>query len=148
MKLNLGAGLDRKKGWINLDMKAYPGIQVVHDLNEFPWPFEDSSFDEIVAIDVLEHVLNFYKTMDECSRILMCDGLLIIQGPLAGSWSHYHDPTHLRGFLPDSFEMWDRSTHRGRRYPYGVGDWRLLSAEEVTPGKTMTFKLRKICQVP
>ena len=142
-KLNLGAGRSRKKGYVNLDLKPYKGIEVVHNLNEFPWPFEDASFDIIVALDVFEHLIDFSKTMNECSRILTVKGILVIQGPLAGSWSHYHDPTHLRGFLPDSFEMWDRSTYRGQKYQYGIGDWKVESAEEITAGKTMMFRLIK-----
>lgn len=143
MKLNLGAGRSRKKGYINLDKTLYKGIQVVHDLDVFPWPFEDQSFDTIVALDVFEHLIYFTRTMDECWRLLIPEGILIIQGPLAGSWSHYHDPTHRRGFLPDSFEMFDRSTYRGRKYQYGVGDWRTIEAQEITLGKTMKFKLAK-----
>lgn len=70
MKLNLGCGKDIKKGWVNVDYKAAKGIKVIHDLNEFPYPFKDNSVDEILMDNILEHLLNPHKTMLELSRIL------------------------------------------------------------------------------
>jgi predicted SAM-dependent methyltransferase len=52
MKLNIGAGNDIRNGWINHDIAELEGIDIVHDLNKFPWPFEDEQFSEIVANDV------------------------------------------------------------------------------------------------
>ena len=49
MKLNIGAGHDIYDGWINHDIAALPGIDVVHDLNLTPWPWNDESMDEVVA---------------------------------------------------------------------------------------------------
>ena len=143
MKLNLGAGSRPKSGYVNLDKKAYKGIQVVHNLDIFPWPFDDESFEEIRAIDVFEHLIYFTEAMDECWRILMPGGMLIIQGPLAGSRNHYLDPTHRRGFLADSLDMFDRSTQRGKKCAYGIGDWKILQKDEITAGKTILFKLRR-----
>ena len=143
MKLNLGAGSRPKSGFVNLDKKAYKGIQVVHNLDIFPWPLEAESFDEIRAIDVFEHLIYFTEAMDECWRILMPGGLLIIQGPLAGSRNHYLDPTHRRGFLSNSLDMFDPSTQRGQHYAYGEGNWKILQKQEIVAGKTVQFKLRK-----
>ena len=143
MKLNLGASRRPKSGYVNLDKKAYKGIQVAHDLDIFPWPFEDGSFEEIRAIDVFEHLIYFVEAMNECWRILMPGGMLIIQGPLAGSRNHYLDPTHRRGFLADSLDYFDWNTPRGKNYAYGGGNWTILQKKEVSAGKTMLFKLRR-----
>ena len=48
-KLNFGCGKDIREGWVNLDCVALPGIDAIHDLNKFPLPFEDNSFDECSA---------------------------------------------------------------------------------------------------
>lgn len=40
MKLNLGCGNDIREGWVNLDINKKEGVNVVHDLNEVPLPFE------------------------------------------------------------------------------------------------------------
>ena len=51
--LNLGAGSDVKAGYINHDIVFLPGIDVVHNLNEYPWPWDNNSIDEIQAVDLL-----------------------------------------------------------------------------------------------
>jgi hypothetical protein len=64
-RLNLGAGVDIKQGYINTYITPGRGIDVVHDLNTFPYPFRDNEFDEILAYSILEHVDDLVKTMDE-----------------------------------------------------------------------------------
>ena len=46
-KINLGAGTDIREGYINHDIARLEGINTVHDLNIHPWPWEDSTIDEI-----------------------------------------------------------------------------------------------------
>ena len=47
-KLNIGCGRDIRPGFINLDLVAAPGVNVVHNI-EYPWRFEPQSFTLIVA---------------------------------------------------------------------------------------------------
>jgi len=42
---------------------------MVFDLDVFPYPFEDNTFDEIYSAHVLEHVTDMGKTMEELTRI-------------------------------------------------------------------------------
>jgi predicted SAM-dependent methyltransferase len=46
-KLNLGCGKDIRKGWTNLDCVNLPGVDIVHNINYLPLPFNDNEFDEI-----------------------------------------------------------------------------------------------------
>ena len=50
MKLNLGSGLDRKEGYINVDILQPAELQ--HDLRQ-PLPYENESIDEIYCRDML-----------------------------------------------------------------------------------------------
>jgi predicted SAM-dependent methyltransferase len=77
MKLNLGCGNDIKKDFINLDIVDYGGNQV-HDLNSFPYPFEENVFDEIYASHVLEHLESFHKTVSELYRICKPDAIIVV----------------------------------------------------------------------
>jgi predicted SAM-dependent methyltransferase len=57
-KLNVGCGNRILPGYVNIDIVQGPGVDVVHDLNEFPYPFKDNEFDVIYADNVIEHVDN------------------------------------------------------------------------------------------
>ena len=43
-KLNIGCGKDLKPGYVNLDIVDYGG-NMIHDINSFPYPFEENTFD-------------------------------------------------------------------------------------------------------
>lgn len=96
MKLNLGAGkLDVREGYVNLDMTAYPNIDIVWDLNKLPLPFEDNQFDEILAYSILEHINNFIPLVMELHRILKPGGMIKIRTPHFTCVEAYADPTHI-----------------------------------------------------
>lgn len=107
MKLNLGAGNDIRAGYINHDLVALPGIDVVHDLNSYPWPWPDESVDEVIARDLLEHLDDFMAAMEELHRILKPDGLARVKVPYWNSWCRHADPTHKRGFHELTFQFFN-----------------------------------------
>ena len=47
MKLNLGCGKDYIDDWVNVDFYDDSKCDEVHDLEEFPWPWDDDSVSEI-----------------------------------------------------------------------------------------------------
>lgn len=95
-KLNLGCGQFYKSGYVNLDFDSKTKADVLHDLNQFPYPFEDSSFSLIEANHVLEHLTDSFGVMKELHRILIPGGRLIIKVPhFSRGFSH---PEHKRGF--------------------------------------------------
>ena len=75
-KLNLGCGENIKDGYINLEFRQIDNIDVVHDLNNYPWPFENNSFNEIIAYNVIEHLDNFILAMEEIHRISKDNALI------------------------------------------------------------------------
>jgi len=97
MKLNLGCGNKILEGYINLDINKGKGVDIVHDLNELPLPFENEIFDYILCRDVLEHV-NYLPLMDELYRILKIGGKLKIKVPHFTSKITFGDPTHINQF--------------------------------------------------
>lgn len=107
MKINLGAGGDIRIGFVNHDIVALPGINVVHDLNKYPWPWDDLSADEVVAKDLLEHLVEFMPAMEEIFRVLKPGGKLYLKVPYWNGWSRQADPTHRRGFHELTFKFFD-----------------------------------------
>jgi SAM-dependent methyltransferase len=53
MRLNLGAGEDRREGWVNVDLRPEVA-DVVADVRALP--YEPETANEIVAHDILEHL--------------------------------------------------------------------------------------------
>jgi len=107
MKLNLGAGKDIKSGYTNHDIANLPGINIIHNLNQYPWPWDNNTFDKVIAMDILEHLDDFVKSMEELHRILKPNGTVMIRVPY---WNHscaYIDPTHKRGFHEQTFHFFD-----------------------------------------
>jgi predicted SAM-dependent methyltransferase len=101
--LNLGCGQKRLDGAVNLDRVATVNPDVVHDLDKFPWPFEESQFSEVVANDVIEHCSNIVATMEEIHRVCRNGAVVRITTPHFSSANSFTDPTHRYHFSYFSF---------------------------------------------
>jgi len=72
-KLNLGSGADIRTGWVNLDIGNITGVDIVHDIEKLPLPFDDDRFEEILCNDILEHI-NYIPVLKDVHRILAPGG--------------------------------------------------------------------------
>jgi SAM-dependent methyltransferase len=114
-RLHLGCGHAIKAGWVNLDSARLPGVDVVHDVEQFPWPFEDESFDHIAAFQLLEHV-EYIPVLREAHRILRAGGTFEISVPHFTSRNNWADPTHKKLFSIRTFEFFVRDSRYNRDY--------------------------------
>lgn len=103
-RLNLGSGRRYDPTAVNLDLTSDTGPDVVHNLNDFPWPFPDNRFNEVVMRDVLEHLDNTIRVLEEIHRICRPDGVVHINVPHFSSNGAFTDPTHKRFFALASFD--------------------------------------------
>ncbi len=80
-KLNIGCGSDIKPGWINLDIRQLPGVDLVCDARKLP--MDDGSVDEIEAAAVLEHFWwsETEAVLREWARALKPGGFLTVSVP-------------------------------------------------------------------
>jgi hypothetical protein len=109
MKLNLGCGNDYMEGYVNVDMGSCR-CDVSHDLGVFPWPFEDSSVDEVVLKHIFEHFNpeEFITITRELYRICKDKAIIQIISPHAGSDNYWTDPTHKMPLTARTFDFFDR----------------------------------------
>lgn len=93
-KLNLGCGKDIRRDCLNLDSFKLPGVDIVHNLEKYPWPLKDNSFEEIYCDNVLEHLSSIIKPMEELHRISKDKAKIIIKVPIFPGVGAAADPTH------------------------------------------------------
>ena len=120
-KLNLGAGIDIKKSsnnvkWVNVDFIKGKGIDVVHNLEKFPYPFKDNSIDYILMDNILEHLEDTIKVMEELYRICKLKAIIEIMVPHYSSAGAFSSLTHKRFFGSQSFNdleesNWQKYSH-------------------------------------
>lgn len=117
-RLNIGCGTDIRDGYVNTDIVLLPGVDIAFDNNNFPYPFPDEIFSEILLINVLEHLPDTIGTIEELYRISKNAGELIIRVPYWNSLEMSTDPTHKSFFNEKSFDYFDPSKQLCIRRPY------------------------------
>ena len=117
MKLNLGCGKQMMKGknWINLDYHNVHRADVIHNLEVFPYPFKNNTFNEIHCSHVLEHLNNLVRVMEELHRICKNKAIIKIITPHATSFSSLSPLTHKRSFSSITFDNFEE------------GEWEIYS---------------------
>lgn len=96
--LDIGCGSAKTPGAVGLDVSPHTEADIVHDLDAFPYPIEDSSFDQILLQDVLEHVAAPIKVFEELHRIARPQARIQLRTPHFSSVLAYGDPTHRHYF--------------------------------------------------
>lgn len=96
---------------IGVDIVDCEGVDIVHDLTKFPYPFKDESADMIFASHFVEHLdgIERMKFMDECYRILKPEGKMRLVHPYYKSVRAVQDPTHKWPPISEnSYFYWDK----------------------------------------
>lgn len=102
--LDIGCGNNKTHGAVGIDFNKRTQADIIHDLNVFPYPFKDNEFDGIICNQVLEHLNDVIKVMEEIHRISKPGALVKIWVPHFSSADAYGDPTHKHFFSARSFD--------------------------------------------
>lgn len=122
IRLNVGCGVDIKKGFINIDTHDKHGADLVHVLPQIklvpkkdryelsvvgaPLPFEDDSVDYVYCSRMLEDFLYEYiEIMKDFHRVLKPGGILHLVVPYG---LDVRNPRHVRYFDETSFGEFTR----------------------------------------
>jgi len=103
MKLDIGCGNKKTEGCTGMDCKALPSVDIVHDMDVFPWPISEDSVEEIYATHYLEHSGNIIACLEEIYRIAKNGCLINIRVPHYASDNFNTDLTHKVAFGYRSF---------------------------------------------
>jgi ubiquinone/menaquinone biosynthesis C-methylase UbiE len=111
--LDVGCGMAKHTGSIGIDWIKGPNVDIVHDLNIFPWPIEDNTFDEIICQDTIQLFDNVIKIMEEIHRVGKPGAILKIRTPHFSHPNSFRDPMHKWHFTIDTFDYFTEDF----RYP-------------------------------
>jgi len=123
--LDLGCGFRKQGGMVGIDINPRSQADVIHDLNLFPYPFDDSTFDEILADNTVEHLENLPQVMEEIYRIAKPGAIIKITVPYFRARWAFVDPTHRHFFTIDSFGYFDPDHTFKERYGYSNATFRV-----------------------
>ncbi len=127
IKLNVGCGDDYKKGFINLDFNKEVKADIYHNL-EKRFPFTDNEFDYILLDNVLEHIPNLFKIIDELFRISKPDAIIDIYVPhFSGIYASKH-PAHFHQFGIGTFDIY-KPEGIFNKERYGKARFKILKQE-------------------
>ena len=110
-KNNKVIGVDFSKKDIQICKKRYPKVEFM-TMKAEKLLFKDGFFDEVFAIDILEHVNDLGKTLSEMSRVLKRKGKIIVNVPhhKSEAWllkirpSYLKEIHHVRVFKENQIE--------------------------------------------
>jgi len=102
--LDVGCGANKFPGAIGLDYNEKTDADVIHDLGQFPYPFPDNEFDQVVSFHVIEHVPDVMGFVTELYRITKPGGQIRLVTPHYTNPDWASDPTHKNHFNSYSFD--------------------------------------------
>lgn len=148
-ELLLGCGNSRRKKhslndweWQSLttiDHDPECGADIVHNLDETPWPLDSDTFDEIHAYEVLEHLgaqgdfHAFFAHFGEIYRALKPDGVLIATVPAWDDVWAWADPSHRRVIAPQTLVFLDQTQYARQVGKTAMTDFRWLWKGDFEP---------------
>lgn len=123
--VDIGCGGNKQgKDWFGIDYRKMPGVDLIQDLESFPWGVPSESFNTAVASHVIEHIQPahgiFISFMNEAWRILKEDGEFIIGAPYATSVGMFRDPTHCNFINEETWSYFDPEDQLYQGQLYGI----------------------------
>lgn len=141
--LDVACGQNKTPGFFGIDIAKTDSVDLVWDLEKFPWPIPDNSVDQIVCNHYIEHTNDLIKFMEDLYRILKPGATALIRAPYYNSVRAWQDPTHTRVISEATFLYYNQDWLKANRLDhYGISadfdfsfgydfmpDWALRSEE-------------------
>jgi cephalosporin hydroxylase len=140
--LDVGCRDRKQPNFIGIDKVGRPNVDIVHDLEKFPYPIKDDECLTIKAAHIIEHIKPWLVIdwMNEMWRMLKVDGQLAVAAPYANSPLYLQDPTHCTAITERTWLYFDvQSSVFGH---YSPKPWKVESISYKPDGNIETV-LRK-----
>lgn len=113
IRLDICCGANKQgPGWFGIDIQPLPGVDLVWDVTNIPWPLPDESVLVAMASHVVEHIppanFGFIRFMNEVWRLMKPGGEFAIVTPHGRSDGYIQDPTHVNPCNEATFLYFDQ----------------------------------------
>ncbi len=145
IKLDIGCG-ENKAGddFVGLDIRPGKGVDIVQDIELFPWALPDECVSFAIANHVVEHInpakFTFVNFMNEVWRILKPGAKFMIIVPYAGSQGYWQDPTHCNPCNEVTWAYFDPMDRSGLYNVYHPKPWKIVP-------DTLSFQMNGFMEV-
>jgi predicted SAM-dependent methyltransferase len=113
MKLNIGAGGIKIKGFVTCDYDPLANPDYVFNLETDVFPFSDNSVEVVVAHHVLEHLgEGYFHCLKELYRVCKHGATIDIRVPHYRHDYFYDDPTHRRPITVGGLLLFSKKHNR------------------------------------
>lgn len=109
VKLDLGCGPSKQRGFVGLDARKLPGVDIVCDLEKFPWPLPDDCAQFVLMSHFWEHLKPWLTLpfMRELHRVCRDGAQVAIAAPYGTEYRFVQDPTHSNPSNEATWCYWD-----------------------------------------
>ena len=107
--LDVGCRDRKESNFTGINGRHLEGVDIVHNLESFPYPLKDESCLTIKAAHVVEHIKPWlvFEWFNEMWRLLVPKGQLVVSAPFANSQGFFNDPTHITYINEATFQHLD-----------------------------------------
>jgi SAM-dependent methyltransferase len=118
INLDIGCGENKRLNYIGMDKRPLEGVDIVHDLEVFPYPLEDGVCHTVVGSHIVEHIKPWLMIdfMNELWRILRVGGQIAFSLPYGVGPGFVQDPTHCNPCNEITWEYFDPNCHMWNIY--------------------------------
>ena len=108
--IDLGCGLKKQPRFVGVDARPLPDVDIVHDLETFPWPLPTACAHSVLCYHLFEHLKPWhaFQFMAEVHRICQPGAQVFLAGPYALDFRFVQDPTHTLPVNEATFYYWDK----------------------------------------
>jgi predicted O-methyltransferase YrrM len=109
MLLDISPIPNKQKGFLGMAGRKHPNIDIVHDLEKFPWPLENDSCHIVIGHFIAQKIKPWLMVdfMNELWRIIKPGGQLALSVPYAGSPGYWSDPLNCNACNESTFFYFD-----------------------------------------
>jgi hypothetical protein len=109
INLDLGCSDHPNPGFIGIDKRKLPNVDIVHDLEVFPWPVPDNICHNVVGSHIIEHIKPWLQIdfLNEVWRVTKVGGKAAFVHPYGVNNLFIQDPTHCAPLNEASWQYYD-----------------------------------------